>query len=342
MAKSPLVTVVIPMYNVERYVRATLESLKNQTFSDFEVIIVNDGSTDLSREIAVRTLETSRIKWSIVDQPNQGVSVARNVGVAAARGRYIKFLDADDMLFPRALETLAAPASDGGYQVVIGKYILRTLRNKKIFTMDTLGKLQPGPQNNRDLILRSLNFRPFIHLGCTLIENRVILENHLRFTNGIRISEDVEFISKALYLANGVYVVGDFVYDWIRRPHSATKTKSATMFHHVAVLRRLAKFFEEYGDTELSQKVRAEVLPLAFVQVLGILAYNRMDYETWRTLLRNPVVQAQLANFRYTLIREGRNFERLARVVRRTLRISPGLIYLLLRAVRRYHEFFER
>ncbi|ACY48037.1 glycosyltransferase family 2 protein [Rhodothermus marinus] len=105
----PRVTIVIPLYNTERFIADALESVLAQTFTDWECVVVNDGSTDRSAEIVARYVERDpRIR--LVHQPNQGVCAARNTGAAHASpdSEYLFFLDADDMLEPEALERLVA------------------------------------------------------------------------------------------------------------------------------------------------------------------------------------------------------------------------------------------
>src|SRR5690554_2358538 len=86
-------SVVIPLYNKEKYISLTLKSVLNQSFKDFEILIVNDGSTDRSVEV-VKKFDDSRIR--LVDQPNAGVSAARNKGIKEAKFDWVAFLDADD------------------------------------------------------------------------------------------------------------------------------------------------------------------------------------------------------------------------------------------------------
>lgn len=97
----PMVTVIIPTHNAITYLPETLESLLNQTFTDFEVIIVDDGSSDRTQEW-VSSLTDARIKGVV--QTNQGVAVARNQGIALASGKYIAFLDSNDLWKPTKLE----------------------------------------------------------------------------------------------------------------------------------------------------------------------------------------------------------------------------------------------
>ncbi len=98
----PKFSIIIPLYNKEKYIENTLKSVLKQTFQDFEILIINDGSTDRSVEL-VNQIQDDRIK--LVHQENQGVSVARNNGIKLAEAEYICFLDADDYWYPHFLET---------------------------------------------------------------------------------------------------------------------------------------------------------------------------------------------------------------------------------------------
>ena len=102
-AKQPLVSVVVPVYNGERFLRETLESIFAQDYHPYEVIVVDDGSVDASAEVA-QSFEGVRYFY----QENQGPAVARNTGIAAARGEFIAFLDADDLWPPEKLRLQVA------------------------------------------------------------------------------------------------------------------------------------------------------------------------------------------------------------------------------------------
>jgi len=99
--KSALVSIIIPCYNAENYIKKTIDSVLCQTYQNFEVIIVNDGSTDYSSKI-IKTVKDGRIH--LVEQKNKGVSRSRNNGIYLAKGEFIVFLDADDLLAPSFIE----------------------------------------------------------------------------------------------------------------------------------------------------------------------------------------------------------------------------------------------
>ena len=97
MKENPLVTIVVPMYNVEKYIEKCINSLLNQTYQNIEIIIINDGTKDNSLAIAERKAKEDR-RIKIISQPNQGLSAARNTGIDNASGDYICFVDSDDFI----------------------------------------------------------------------------------------------------------------------------------------------------------------------------------------------------------------------------------------------------
>lgn len=115
MDRAPLVSVIVPAYNVEPYIRRCVESLIHQTLSDIEIIVVDDGSTDRTATI-VRSIADPRIR--LLSKANGGVSSARNAGLDVARGQFIQFLDGDDWIEADALQCLTAIALAGGYDIV--------------------------------------------------------------------------------------------------------------------------------------------------------------------------------------------------------------------------------
>ena len=103
--RKPEISLVVPFYNVEEYLADCLDSLLSQTWTDFEVVLVDDGSPDGSRAIADRyAAQDARIR--IISVENGGLGAARNTGVRSARGRYLAFVDSDDLLPPGALRAL--------------------------------------------------------------------------------------------------------------------------------------------------------------------------------------------------------------------------------------------
>src|SRR5688500_9607984 len=98
---SPIISVVLPVYNSENYIKEAIDSILNQTFKDFELIIINDGSVDRSAEV-IQAIKDSRIVY--VDQQNSGLAATLNRGIQMARGKYIARQDNDDISIPERLD----------------------------------------------------------------------------------------------------------------------------------------------------------------------------------------------------------------------------------------------
>jgi glycosyltransferase involved in cell wall biosynthesis len=116
----PQISVIIPVYNTEKYLPACLDSVCSQTFQDIEIICVNDGSTDKSGEILAKYAERDK-RIIVINQENAGQSKARNVGLNIAKGSYINFVDSDDRLPNFALQTLCQIAQTTGSDVVMSE-----------------------------------------------------------------------------------------------------------------------------------------------------------------------------------------------------------------------------
>src|SRR5919199_728512 len=115
----PRVSVVVPIYNVEPYLRSCLDSLAAQTYTDLEVVMVNDGSTDRSAEIA-DAFSARDPRFRLLEQPNRGLSAARNTGIDAASGEFLAFVDSDDIVAPAAYELLVGALDASGSDLATG------------------------------------------------------------------------------------------------------------------------------------------------------------------------------------------------------------------------------
>lgn len=178
-------SVVIPLYNKEKEISNTLQSLVLQTFKDFEVIIINDGSTDAGEEV-VKQVKDDRIK--ILNQMNQGVSVARNLGINTAVGEYVVFLDADDICKPEHLDVLFQLIRDNPEQVVFSTGYQVKENNMFLSVPTSFEKGFSGTVQN-----------PFLHLskGLSLLNSsttcvrRNVLTKNFLFPPGVARGEDL-------------------------------------------------------------------------------------------------------------------------------------------------------
>ena len=183
------VSIIVPIYNAERYLNESLSSIVNQSIDDFEVILVDDGSVDSSKEICKEWCAKDK-RFEYFYQQNSGVSAARNLGIGNANGQYICFLDADDYYDSKYLETLLGLVS--GNDAALCDYT----RDEDL---GHSGGLKVA--STKELILDVI-YERIKHPGlyCFLYKRSIIEDNKIRFTVGCIKNEDTEFYIK--YLAS--------------------------------------------------------------------------------------------------------------------------------------------
>lgn len=178
-----MVTIIIPLYNKEKSISMTVASVLAQTYRDFELLIVNDGSTDRSLQ-EISKFHDDRIR--VIEQMNQGVSTARNRGILEAKGEWILFLDADDLLLPYCLDELLQTQNKYGTPIVTANFFI--LGNSNRLTTFLHHSMHGLSSNN----FRNLFFERFyLRMGNSLFE-RNILVNDL-FNESLQRYEDIEF-----------------------------------------------------------------------------------------------------------------------------------------------------
>ena len=208
----PRLSVIVPVYNVEAYIGACLDSLEAQTFDDFEIICVNDGSPDGSRElIAARAEDDGRIV--IVDKDNGGLSSARNAGIEAASGDFVCFLDADDTFAPTACERIVDAFDSGAYDVVVfgGRCIPE--RNADRWIVERLSPRDVDyPAFEPSLLFDEMS-NPYIRIAA---RRQLLADRSIKFDESLRFGEDEVFIFELYPQANGVKLISDKLYNYFQ------------------------------------------------------------------------------------------------------------------------------
>lgn len=221
------VSVIIPVYNVKPYLERCVQSVLQQTCKDLEIIMVDDGSTDGSGELA-DSLKALSPCIQVVHQENQGLSGARNTGIRNALGEYVVFLDSDDeWILPDGLETLLQDATQDLIvfkPVDIWKHGLR--ENTPDYDVDVISALPDAPAVFRHLILTG----QFRMSACMLLVRRQLLVQHELFFPLGYISEDVIWSPRVWQCARSVAVNNLDFYGYYHREGSISKTKNLLVY----------------------------------------------------------------------------------------------------------------
>jgi glycosyltransferase involved in cell wall biosynthesis len=240
-------SIIIPAFNVEIYLRQCLDSVLTQSFTDYEVICINDGSTDESGDILN---EYSRVNRNIkvIHQENKGLSAARNAGIKIAQGKYIFFLDSDDWLEPNALKILTDKANNEDIICFSGR---RYFEDGSFEVPDegiTESNLSGWDYYNQ----YALKPRKF-HFVCTVLRiyrREFLLQHQLFFEEGI-FHEDNLFTPITCYYAKSVKVIPDILYVYRIRANSITQNfENKRILDVVKVANKLAGFFIPIDDLD--------------------------------------------------------------------------------------------
>lgn len=211
-----MISIIVPVYNVEEYLEECLESIRQQTFTDIEVILVNDGSTDGSREICERYCEKD-IRFRLINQENQGQSVARNRGFKESIGQYIMFVDSDDVINTNVLEVLL-PYMKTDVDMVECRLTI----NKADFNHTKPSRIA-FEGNSKEAILNCIEFKEVKFCAFTKLYRREIVEK-IPFLEGYIYEDVFTGINYLKYIRK--IVVVDFIGYYYRVRPNSTMTKS--------------------------------------------------------------------------------------------------------------------
>lgn len=241
----PKISVIVPIYNQERYLEQCLDSLKKQTFRDFEVICVNDGSTDASYKIA-KVFCMNDIRFFIANKPNGGLSSARNYGLQFAEGDVICFLDSDDWLSRDTLDIVNTVYSNYNPDILI--FNMEAYSDGQI-TQDTNIMNDYLKNNYNGLYECSFDLAKNTNIhACNKAFKRSVIDN-LFFKEGL-LYEDIYFVWSAFFRANTLYYLSDdcqIQYHYRVHQGSIMETTNATKSFDRAI-DHLLNWYELFRD----------------------------------------------------------------------------------------------
>jgi len=233
-------SIIVPVYNVEKYLEKCLDSILGQTFRDFELIIVNDGSPDDSDRI-IESYKKADNRIRVINKENGGLSSARNAGIEEAKGKYLAFIDSDDWIekemFQCMLKKGEAAKADIVFCDVRGEYEDGTV--KTIYQQATYFP---------ELIVVAENPRLFLEVECfscnKLIARKLFIDHAIRFPEGL-LYEDVATFPRLFFKAKRLVRVPKQLYHYIIRPGAITQVFSLKGLHYLKVIRLVEDFLKK-------------------------------------------------------------------------------------------------
>ena len=255
------ISVILPVYNAEKYLSATLDSVLSSSFSDFEIVTANDGSTDSSLSILKEYAERdARIK--IIDKQNTGVSDTRNAAIEAAEGEYLAFLDADDIYAPNYLERMYSAACDCGADVTVCSYLTFRGDVPAFTTSDKPAELTTVKELLDTGLMTSMCVK--------LVKKSVVSENGIKFDVTQKYSEDLFFSWKACAVANKICLINDKLYGYRLAGSGATSKCHDKLYEKYKIA------FDDIREFLINHNLTDEVDNLNLSFVRGLPAFLLM------------------------------------------------------------------
>lgn len=214
------ISIIIPTYNSEKTIERCLTSIYNQKYPDYEIVVINDGSTDGTLRI-LEKFNQMHDNFILVNKKNEGVSVARNLGIDIATGDYILFMDADDYIREDYLSLLVSSLINSNCKIVISGY---KVLNSSTVPSDISSLKQNRGIVSKDVVLKllvsSFKDRLYGYVWRCLFDSSLL--KSIRFESNLKISEDFLFICQAINSTDKVYLLPEEAYYYVCNPGSVT------------------------------------------------------------------------------------------------------------------------
>lgn len=220
------ISIIIPCYNSEKYLGACMDSVLAQTFEDFEVILIDDGSKDNTLSVA-RSYAQKDSRVRVLVKENGGVAAARNMGLDHAQGEWITFVDSDDLLPADALTTLLSGADNAVDMVVCAHETFDETGRHEIVIPETRWMDLSGEGMRRAAALRLIEGDSVLNIMCNKLHRRAMIEREgIRLHPGVKIAEDALFNLEAVLCGRRIHYVNHVAYSY--RTHSASAMHTQT------------------------------------------------------------------------------------------------------------------
>ncbi len=278
----PKFSIIIPVYNVEEYIEKCLESVKNQTYKDYEVIIVNDGTKDNSMEIA------EKYPFTIISQENQGLSVARNTGVKHATGEYILFLDSDDYLEKDTLKEIEKSLSNN--PDIVRFQIKEVYEDKKEISYSE--KSFTG-KNGEEAFEEIVKYHFIENAWCYAIKRKYYEKEKFSFKKGT-IHEDFGLIPLVIIKAKKVNSISYIGYNYRQRQGSIMNSKN-----YDKIKKQVSDFYTHYKYLKKeANKINGNTIIfksyIANSMLKKICELKKEDYKIYRKRVKEDKVVKDL------------------------------------------------
>lgn len=262
------ISVIVPVYKVKDRIIRTLESLKEQTFKEFEVLFIDDGSPDESSEIADNYLKDTEVTYRIIKKENGGVSSARNLGIKEAKGEYVQFLDSDDYIDKNMLMDFYKQAEGENADVIYSAYVFEN--NDKSPITDNQKELKEGTYSGIDSAIGLAYGISYTHIMANLFRRSILLENDIKFDENRKFAEDISFMIKAYAHSKKIYCINNIYAHYVKWEQSVMNNISINYLDvYYSNVETLQYIRENLNNSELEQAMIQNRIPAGIVNIFA-------------------------------------------------------------------------
>lgn len=257
--RNPTISIILPVYNAKKYLKKCVKSILNQTFEDFELLVIDDGSTDGSGEICDKfALLDGRIR--VFHQANKGLPNARNIGLKEAKGEWIGFVDNDDFCESKMFEVLLKNAIEKKVNFCVCGF--NEVQKDGVSTNGLLN-LKSGFMSSYEVLDIWIMKHCFIMCWNILIKREILTKNKIDFDEKYKLHEDTLFIYKLLKCVDRIYICTDLLYNYIRRENSLSTYVNIDDKKLKAI-----ELFNEMISMEKNEKIKTDIKIMKLYRLL--------------------------------------------------------------------------
>jgi glycosyltransferase involved in cell wall biosynthesis len=313
MTENEIISVIIPIYNVERYLDKCIRSVVEQTYKNLEIILVDDGSPDQCGTICDKWAEKDK-RIRVIHKTNGGLSDARNAGLDAATGAYIGFVDSDDYIHPLMYQRLYEKVKEYDADLAICGFDWVDAYNDIIIRSANMP--DEGLIDKKEALLNMCHYGTFVVVWNKLYKSELF--SNLRFLYG-KFSEDVFIMHQLFHKCTGIVAVSEYYYSYVQSPNSIMRSeKTVSHLDSVEAYYRMLLFCESNNYPDLLQKISFK-MTYRYIQ----------DMEKIKNIL--PGEKQRIREIKKMVLYGVTKYGQSVRIVHKLYLISPTLYRFLLR-----------
>jgi glycosyltransferase involved in cell wall biosynthesis len=307
----PKISVVIPVYNVEKYLQRCVDSILNQTYQNFEIILIDDGSLDTSGQICDQYAQKDK-RIKVIHKKNARVSAARNDGIKIATGKYISFIDSDDWIEPEMYQEMVNKAEELNLDFIMCDY----KKKSKGYEDKRTQPIREGYFSKDDIknelyqcliMFDNIELPPTISNWVCLFNTEFLRKNNLYYDEDIHYCEDTIFGSKAMFHAKKFFYLKDHhFYNYFYNPNSTTNTYNEKKWTcYLEINERLIKYFGNSNEFDFTRQIKINMLWFtlnALGQIKKSDTYGKDRINMIKKIMYHPKVTDIFKDFKLPIV----------------------------------------